>query len=131
MVSNWWKRHCVKLFTTERAFTTSHVASISFMAYKHFTNEMLHGIWMQWKYLLGHFKDRWILGRNIRSHVVTVDKQMLICWVGTNYCSFHARISLSANRNQGLTLQVSHAAQEVGLPPPLFLKALCAELFTF
>ena len=45
-----------KLFTTERAFTTSHAASISFMAYKHFTNEMLHGIWMQWKYLLGHFK---------------------------------------------------------------------------
>ena len=64
-----------KLPTAEGAFTTSHAASISFMAYRHFTNEVLHGIWMQWKCLLGHFKDRWILGRNIRSHVVTVVKQ--------------------------------------------------------
>lgn len=46
-----------------------------YMPHKHFSNEMLHGIWMQWKYLLGHLKGTWILGRNIRSHVIMVNTQ--------------------------------------------------------
>lgn len=52
----------------ERAFITTHTARISFMPYKHFSNGMLPGIRMQWKYLLGHLKGRWTLGRNIQSH---------------------------------------------------------------
>lgn len=78
-ISPWWwvtdENGAVKITYNRGGIYTAHAASISFMPYKHFSNEMLHGIWMQWKYLLGHFKDRWILGRNIRSRVVTVDKR--------------------------------------------------------
>ena len=51
-------------------------------------------------------------------------------WVGTNYCSF-ARVSfLSKHMTQGLILQVSHAAQEVGLLSTSFSQStLCRIIY--
>lgn len=45
----------VKLFTIERAFTISSHAASTFLWPTNISLMRCHGIWMQWKYLLGHF----------------------------------------------------------------------------